>query len=66
MENFGKTVSMVCHPCQAGAGIRTEKAYGRRIIGEERSYAERQWERVACGECGEFLAIGSMSSHLMT
>ena len=66
LSNVGKTVSMVCHPCQAGSGNRTEEAYGRRITGEGRSYAERQRERVACGECGEFLAVGSMSSHLMT
>ena len=39
MTNVGKTVSMVCHPCQAGAGNRTEEAYGRRITGEGRSYA---------------------------
>ena len=31
-----------------------------------RSYTERQRERVACGECWEVLAVGSMSSHLMT
>ena len=29
--NVGKTVSIVCHPCQAGAGNRTEEAYRRRI-----------------------------------
>ena len=52
MINIRKTVSMVCHPCQAGAGNRTEEAYGRRITGEGRSYAERQQERVACRECG--------------
>ena len=66
MTNFGKTVSMVCHPCQAGAGNRTEEAYGRRITGEGRSYAERQRERVECVECDELLEIGPMSSHLMT
>ena len=66
MTNVGKTVSMVCHPCQAGAGNRTEEAYGGRIMGEGRSYAERQRERVECVECGEFIVIGSMSSHLMT
>ena len=66
MTNVGKTVSMVCHPCQAGAGNRTEEAYGRRLTGEGRSYAERQRERVACRECGDFLAVGSMSSHLIT
>ena len=41
-KNVGKTVSMVCHPCQAGTGNRTEEAYGRRITGEGRSYAEMQ------------------------
>ena len=66
MTNAGKTVSMVCHPCQAGAGNRTEEAYGRRLTGVGRSYAERQLERVVCGECGEVLAVGSMSSHLVT
>ena len=66
MTNVRKMVSMVCHPCQAEAGNRTEEAYERRITGEGRSYAERQRERVACVECGEVLAIGSMSSHLMT
>ena len=66
MTNVGKTVRMVCHPCQAEAGNRTEEAYSWRITGEGRSYAERQRERVACRECGEFLMVGSMSSHLMT
>ena len=66
LTNVGKTVSMVCHPCRAGAGNRTEEAYGRRLTGEGISYAERQRERVACGECGEVLTVGSMSSHLMT
>ena len=66
LTNVRKTVSMVCHPCRAGAGNRTEEAYGRRLSGEERSYMEIQRERVACGECGEVLAVGSMSSHLMT
>ena len=66
LTNVRKTVIMVCHPCRAGAGNRTEEAYGRRVTRVGRSYAERQRERVACGECGEFLAIGSISSHLMT
>ena len=42
MTNVGKTVSMVFHPCQAGAGNRTEEAYGWRLTGEGGSYAERQ------------------------
>ena len=66
LTNVGDTVSMVCHPCRVGARNRTEEAYGRRLTGEGRSYTERQRERVACGECGELLAVGSMSSHLMT
>ena len=40
MTNVGKTVNMVCHPCQAGDGNRTEESYGRRITGEGGSYAE--------------------------
>ena len=66
LTDVGKTVSIVCHPCQAGSGNRTEEAYGRRVTGMGRSYAERQWKKVECGECGEVLAVGSMSSHLMT
>ena len=65
-KNSGKTVSMVCHPCQATAGKITHAAYGRRLTGEGKSYKERQHERVECAECGEQLAVGSMSSHLMT
>ena len=37
--NSGKTVGMVCHPCQA-AGNLTTAAYGRRITGEGQSYRE--------------------------
>ena len=66
LTNVGKTVSMVCHPCRAGGGNQTEEAYGRRITGVGKYYAERQRERVACKECGEVIAVGSMSSHLMT
>ena len=36
-----------------------------RIMGEGRSYAERKRERIECLEYGEFIAVGSMSSHLM-
>ena len=42
LTNVGKTVSMVFHPCRAGAGNRIEEAYGRRLTGVGRSYAERQ------------------------
>ena len=42
MTNAGKMVRMVCHPYRAGAGNRIEEAYGRRLTGVGRSYAERQ------------------------
>ena len=35
--NVGKTVSMVCHPCQAAVGNRTQESYGRRLTGEGKS-----------------------------
>ena len=35
-----KTVGMVCQPCRA-AGVRADKGYNRRIIGEGRSFKER-------------------------
>ena len=65
-KNVGKTVSMVCHPCQATAGNITQVAYGRRLMGEGNSYKERHCDQVKCAECGEQLAVGSMSIHLMT
>ena len=65
LTNVGKTVSMACHPCRAGAGNRTEAGYSWRLMEVEKMYAERQRERVACGECGTVIAAGSMSSHLM-
>ena len=66
LTKVGKTVSMVCHPCRAGVGNRAEAAYSRRLTGLGKSYAERQRERVACEEWEGVIAIGSMSSHLMT
>ena len=62
--NVGKTVGMVCHPCQAAGNLTTE-AYVRRITGMGQSYMERLRDQVACGECGEMLAVGSLSSNLM-
>ena len=47
--NVGKTVSMACHPCRAGAGNRTEATYSWRLTGLGKTYAEIQIERVACG-----------------
>ena len=57
-KNVGKTVSMVCHPCQATAGNTTQVAYGRRLMGEGKSYKERQRNRVECAEYGEQLTVG--------
>ena len=62
--NVGKTVGMVCHPCQA-AGNFTTAAYGRSITGEGQSYKERLREHVVCEEYVEMLVVGSLSSHLM-
>ena len=33
LTNAGRTVNMVCHPCRAGDGNRTEEAYGQRLTG---------------------------------
>ena len=55
-KNVGKTVSMVCHPCQA-AGKITQVAYGRRLMGERNSYKEWQRDWVECAEYGEQLAV---------
>ena len=63
--NVGKTVGMVCHPYQAAGNI-TQTAYGRRLTGEGKLYRELQRDRVECKECGEQMAVVSMSSHLMT
>ena len=65
-KNVGKTVSMVCHPCQATSGKITKAAYGNRLTGEGKSYKEQQRDRMECAECGEQLEVGSMLSHLMT
>ena len=64
-KNVGKTVSMVCKPCQA-EGNKTEAAYGRKMKGKGTTYQERQKERVECVECGKEMAAGSLASHRMT
>ena len=63
--HFGKTVEMVCHPCQAEGNL-LEAAYGRRFAGEGPTYRERLKGQVSCGACGELLAAGSLTSHMMT
>ena len=64
-KNFGKTVGMVCHPCQA-AGNLSEAAYGKMVTGEGLTYRERLKGQVACGACRELLAAGSLLIHIMT
>ena len=66
ITNVGKAVILVCHPCQAGAGNRTEAGYSRRLMEVGKTYTEQQRERVACGESGTVIADGSMSIHMMT
>ena len=51
-KNAGKTVSMVCYPCQSGGNI-TQAAYRRRLTGEGNLYKERQRDWVECAQCGE-------------
>ena len=63
--NVGKKFGMVYHPCQAAVKLTTE-AYMRRITGMGPYYRERLKYQVACGECGDMLTVGSLSSHLMT
>ena len=63
--NVGKTFGMVCHPYQA-AGTLTTEACRRRITVTGQYYRERLKDQVACGECGEMLAVESLSSYLMT
>ena len=63
--NFGKTVGMVCHPCQA-VGNLLKAAYGRRVTGEGPTYRERLKGQVSCRACGELLAALSLTSRIMT
>ena len=62
--NVGKTVGMVCYPCQAAGNLSTAE-YRRRAMGVGPSYMERLKGKVACGECGYMLAARSLSSHMM-
>ena len=64
-KNVGKTVGMVCHPCQAAVNLNKE-VYGRRVTGVGPTYRERLKGQVACGECGDMLEVGSLSSHMIT
>ena len=64
-KNVGKTVGMVCHPCQAAGNLSTA-AYGRRFTGVGPTHRERLKAQVACGKCREMLAAGSLSINMMT
>ena len=64
-KNIRKTVSMVCHPCQA-AGNLSEAAYERRVTGEGPKYREYLKGQVSCRECGELMVVVSLMSHLTT
>ena len=63
--NVQKTVGMVCRPCQA-AGVRSNKSYTWRMIGEGRSFKERQRERVICPKCRKDMEKGSMVTYRQT
>ena len=65
MNNVGKTVGMVCCPCQA-EGTQMEAAYMRQMKGEVTSYQERQKGRVQCRECGEEMTAGSLAGNMTT
>ena len=63
--NVGKTVSMVCRPCQA-VGNQSYTVYGRRITGEGPTYRERQKGRVHCKGRGEETEALSVVGNKMT
>ena len=50
--NVGKTVGMVCHPCQSSGNL-SEAAYIRRVSGEGPTYVERLKGQVTCSACRE-------------
>ena len=61
-KNVGKMVGMVCRPCQA-AITQLEAAYERWMMGTGLSYRERQRSIVQCSECGEEMAMESLTVH---
>ena len=64
-KNVEKTVGMVCHPCHSAVNLTTE-AYGRRVTGVGPTYRGEIKGQVACVKCREMLAVGPLSSHMMT
>ena len=63
--NVGKTISMVCCPCQA-AGNQSKAAHGIRMTGEGPSYWEKHKGQVQCRYYGEDMSAGSFAGHRMT
>ena len=63
--NIGKTVGIVCHPCQA-AGNLPKAMDGRRFTEEGPTYTEQLKGQVECGACSKLLESGSLSSLMMT
>ena len=51
-NNVGKTLGMVCRPCQA-TGTQSEAVYRKRIMLVGPYYQERQRFWIKCTECGE-------------
>ena len=64
-SNVGKTVRMICRPCQT-PGTQSETAYERRITGEGITYREIQIIRFQCSEFGEEILVGSLMVHWQT
>ena len=62
-KNFGKTVGMVCRPCQA-AVMQSDVAYERWMKGAGPYYQERHNVQVHCSECGEDMALGLLTVHI--
>ena len=63
--NAGKTVGMVCRPCQA-VGTQLEAAYIWGMTGKRPSYQERKKGQEQYRDCGEDLADGSLTGHMET
>ena len=64
-KNDGKTVGMVCCPCQE-TGTHPEAAYGRWMTGAGILYWERQSVRVKCLEYGEDMEMVYLAVHQQT
>ena len=63
--NMGKTVGMVCCPCQE-AGTQSEAVYGRSMTGSGTSYRKRQWSRIQCTVYGEDMVLVLLAGHIQT